>query len=1628
MELEALPTEVPSSPPEVQSDESMTLQQRSIQEEEIHPNFTYNKHNESIFDDIKYFPSLQPNRESVVKFDAHNPDLINSATLKALVVQLTSPDIIDYNFICDFFLTYRIFTNSESILNLLLTRFVWCLQYIKSNNEFNLKIGKLSLLRTFVVLRHWLLNYFIDDFEPNPNLCDIFITFINNVCLESNLINNSMVFERRIINDLKIHWVSLLNEFWKVNIELDSHIKNEDVLNYKLPLIHEMSSMKNLSKSNTEISIHTNPSYRRSAMLSLYDQKVHHKCLIIDDSSDENPQFSVNNLLLQYHSSRVSLNNKLQEFQLKKLKDSPKANLSKKSSSHLKLKHNYMSLKDSSTGLKKVSAETNNTDSNNKLKDQGITILTPTIVNDSEDNNENNTGFSTNGHLKLPTSKVQTIVPPTPVKKMEYRIKQSLTESPKKSNNNPSLLDPMAPKLNNVDEFGRKRSIKKLVDGWKKTFNHGKSNSISNISQHSTCSGELDMLINNAMNVMTKEEESQIGERVDILSARIIDELEYLIRYYIHNESSITDTINEGDDESIRPVSFNGDKLPDFEGFGNANQEHDLEEFGKLPNRLDTNTSGFGDEFIDVEDDLNDGENAIAIVGSPTKKHKASDGRYTSIVGLRSQPLRQDRSPIKNNLDKSITEEDNEESEDEEININNLSDLNIGKIDNLINIENENVKQEKDILSSLDQLPEPNLESDIPEPNLQDEVPEPNLEDEVPQPLGDSEEATVNSPGDSKEVSFQRPTSINWNDDELIFENSESPFSNDVTENNQNDSLDDNIVPLNKSLHLRLVKSSTQYFDVSSELPKELHEVPQDNDRSYLNDEVSENNIIHEEAHEDNNVISNNNSTAVDERFHETNFNFHGSNGSFGSSISTPSNLTQYDAEVAELGIALSPQLMNKEMKPRRISFNEPVSKYNNTSKRVSRNSSGSIFKRDSIKSYVSYDSAFSFSNASFSNLNSNKKDDDFDNGLKKKTGYANLRMATTQVSTGLVEYKEEYEIEISNFNHEVNSLDLPVRVKSSSLSSMASRSSSVNRKSIRVSTLGALTELPFKDINDSSGSIHYNLKKNSILPQRLSRLSDIEQSSIFSVALRSKKNSTRKSQEVNKNGSVTSSTNSVAIPGISNYVLKELAAIPDESIRSHDPIEFALSKLEGKPTSHIGIEKDFQGLEGNDEEVQRILNEINNANTEDVIEFSSDIENMTQEPPLTPIKNKKSKASNESTISAPLTSTPRKYQDIKNDPIIVGGSGSQPDDIFYFGDNNTPSQNTSPFVLPTPKVILDGYNISSDLLAVVNVMNNDSHISFILSYDSKSLANHFTMIEKDMLQEIDWKELIELKWNKELTPVNSWLGIIVNENYYNKNKGVNLVISRFNLMVNWIISEILLTNGQEERINIISRFIHIAQNCYGLQNFSTLMQIILALTSEKILKLKDTWKSLPPGDILMLKNLEELSSPIRNFLNIRLLINQLTPSKGCIPFVGLYLSDLIFNAERPKYIKKSDKVTKTVTNKSTEVVTAEKSLSPPMPPPSNQDDLDNSLSAHNNTSSTMGTVIGPNAESDKIINFSRFRTSVHIVKSLSQCIEWSNYYKFKVNDELLSKCLYIKSLDEDEMNYCLNLLIAREE
>lgn len=153
-------------------------------------------------------------------------------------------------------------------------------------------------------------------------------------------------------------------------------------------------------------------------------------------------------------------------------------------------------------------------------------------------------------------------------------------------------------------------------------------------------------------------------------------------------------------------------------------------------------------------------------------------------------------------------------------------------------------------------------------------------------------------------------------------------------------------------------------------------------------------------------------------------------------------------------------------------------------------------------------------------------------------------------------------------------------------------------------------------------------------------------------------------------------------------------------------------------------------------------------------------------------------------------------------------------------------------------------------------ISNNESHVPFILMYDSLSVAQQMTLIEKEILGEIDWKDLLDLKMKHEGPQVISWLQLLVRNETLS---GIDLAISRFNLTVDWIISEILLTKSSKMKRNVIQRFIHVADHCRTFQNFNTLMEIILALSSSVVQKFTDAWRLIEPGDLLTWEELKKI-------------------------------------------------------------------------------------------------------------------------------------------------------------------------
>src|SRR5579859_5252846 len=67
-------------------------------------------------------------------------------------------------------------------------------------------------VRTFAALRHWLLNYFGDDFAPSQSLRSQFITAINSFGRDARV--KKSVRDTRIIAELKRCWRRVSKIYW----------------------------------------------------------------------------------------------------------------------------------------------------------------------------------------------------------------------------------------------------------------------------------------------------------------------------------------------------------------------------------------------------------------------------------------------------------------------------------------------------------------------------------------------------------------------------------------------------------------------------------------------------------------------------------------------------------------------------------------------------------------------------------------------------------------------------------------------------------------------------------------------------------------------------------------------------------------------------------------------------------------------------------------------------------------------------------------------------------------------------------------------------------------------------------------------------------------------------------------------------------------------------------------------------------------------------------------------------------------------------------------------------------------------------------------------------------------------
>ncbi|OAD78823.1 hypothetical protein PHYBLDRAFT_90313, partial [Phycomyces blakesleeanus NRRL 1555(-)] len=191
----------------------------------------------------------------------------------------------------------------------------------------------------------------------------------------------------------------------------------------------------------------------------------------------------------------------------------------------------------------------------------------------------------------------------------------------------------------------------------------------------------------------------------------------------------------------------------------------------------------------------------------------------------------------------------------------------------------------------------------------------------------------------------------------------------------------------------------------------------------------------------------------------------------------------------------------------------------------------------------------------------------------------------------------------------------------------------------------------------------------------------------------------------------------------------------------------------------------------------------------------------------------------------------------------------------------------------------------------------------FILSHRSGKMAQQFCYIERDVLGNVNWEEMRSVYSNGGNYTRRTRRIQLARQHAHG---GVEHLIERFNRVCQWVACEIVRTQQLEERVKVIEKFIRLAQKCKMYTNFATLVQILLGLQSPSVSRLQKTWSRVGVAEMRQLDQLSAFTSPMRNWKHIR---DSMTTTKikmpfgGCIPFLGIYLSDLVFNSEQPAYL-----------------------------------------------------------------------------------------------------------------------------
>ena len=177
-----------------------------------------------------------------------------------------------------------------------------------------------------------------------------------------------------------------------------------------------------------------------------------------------------------------------------------------------------------------------------------------------------------------------------------------------------------------------------------------------------------------------------------------------------------------------------------------------------------------------------------------------------------------------------------------------------------------------------------------------------------------------------------------------------------------------------------------------------------------------------------------------------------------------------------------------------------------------------------------------------------------------------------------------------------------------------------------------------------------------------------------------------------------------------------------------------------------------------------------------------------------------------------------------------------------------------------------------------MNTLRNAASTCSVTDFDPLELARQLAILASKTFCEIQSEELLSLEWNRKNTA---------------KARNVRSMCILNTDLAHVVGDTILAPDDAKKRAVVIKHWSKVAMRCLELNNYDSLMAIMCSLNSSVVQRLRRTWELVSKNTKSRLDELNGIVDFSRNHASLRSRLER--PVAPCLPFLGIYLTDLTF-------------------------------------------------------------------------------------------------------------------------------------